>query len=228
LSLLMTTLVQAATNCTKNAAYVGSTISKPVSCSDANWLDTGDNAWQLTAATFVGLMSLPGLAVLYAGLVPKKWVVNTMMMAFTGFSTVLIVWVLWGYKMGFGAPIGSGSPNTWTNTYAGNGGGIGGFIKNFFENFVGHPESINNGSGQQGQATLYANGGASVPLQMPTTALAYFQFVFAAITPLLFLGSVIGRIKFKVWFVFVPVWCTFVYTVNAMLMWGGGYWSWAQ
>jgi Amt family ammonium transporter len=72
---------------------------------------------------------------------------------------------------------------------------------------------------------LYANGGASVPLQMPTPALAYFQFVFAGITPLLFLGSVLGRIKIQVWLIFVPAWCTFVYTVNAMLMWGGGYWA---
>jgi Amt family ammonium transporter len=60
---------------------------------------------------------------------------------------------------------------------------------------------------------------------MPNPALAYFQFVFAAITPLLFLGSVLGRIKVKVWMVFVPAWCFFVYTVNAMLLWGGGYWA---
>ncbi len=92
------------TVCGKNVAYVGDTLAHPESCSDPNWVDTGDTAWQLTAATFVGLMSLPGLAVLYAGLVPKKWAVNTMFMAFTGFSAVLVVWVLWGYKMGFGVP----------------------------------------------------------------------------------------------------------------------------
>ncbi len=62
--------------------------------------------WQLTAATFVGLMSIPGLAALYGGLVPKKWVVNTMFMAFSGFALVLVVWVLWGYKMAFGSPLG--------------------------------------------------------------------------------------------------------------------------
>src|ERR1019366_3761335 len=58
-----------------------------------------------------------------------------------------------------------------------------------------------------------------------TAALFYFQFVFAAITPLLFLGSVLGRIKIKVWIIFVPLWTTFVYAVNAMLLWGGGYWA---
>jgi Amt family ammonium transporter len=57
------------------------------------------------------------------------------------------------------------------------------------------------------------------------SALVYFQFVFAAITPLLFLGSVIGRISFKVWLIFVPLWSTFAYSVNAFLLWGGGYWA---
>src|SRR5262249_22918284 len=70
-----------------------------------DWLNPGDNAWQLVAATLVGLMSLPGIAVLYAGIVQKKWAVNTMLMAFTGFSLVLVVWVLWGFKMGFGEPL---------------------------------------------------------------------------------------------------------------------------
>ena len=224
MSVLVTTVLQAANVCGKNVAYVGNEVAKSssgaVSCSDPNYLDTGDNTWQLTAATFVGLMSLPGLAVLYAGLVPKKWAVNTMMMAFTGFSGVLVVWVLWGYKMGFGSPMGGGTPNTYPNSsfkYGSN------FFYNFFNNFVGHPESINAGHAQIGQAALPI--GTAVPLQMSSPALAYFQFVFAAITPLLFLGSVLGRIKFKVWFIFVPLWCTFVYTVNAMLMWGGGYWA---
>ncbi|EQD57227.1 ammonium transporter, partial [mine drainage metagenome] len=55
--------------------------------------------------------------------------------------------------------------------------------------------------------------------------LVYFQFVFAGITPLLFLGSVLGRMNFRAWMVFVPLWTTFVYSVNAMLIWGGGYWA---
>ena len=70
-----------------------------------DWLNPGDNAWQLVAATLVGLMSIPGIAVLYGGIVQRKWAVNTMLMAFTGFSLVLVVWVLWGFKMGFGEPL---------------------------------------------------------------------------------------------------------------------------
>ena len=216
MSLIATQLIHAA-SCGQNAV-----IGNANACSDVAQIDTGDTSWQLTAATFVGLMSLPGLAILYAGLVPKKWAVNTMMMAFTGFSGVLIVWVLWGYKMGFGVPYGSGTANTWPASgfkYNGN------FFHNFFNNFVGRPQTALRGSSEIAPAQLFANGGATVPLKFSTTALFYFQFVFAAITPLLFLGSVLGRIKFKVWLLFVPLWSTFVYSVNAMLIWGGGYWG---
>jgi Amt family ammonium transporter len=61
--------------------------------------------------------------------------------------------------------------------------------------------------------------------RFPEGSLVYFQFVFAAITPILFIGSVIGRIKFKVWLIFVPLWITFAYAVNAFMLWGGGFWA---
>jgi Amt family ammonium transporter len=66
------------------------------------WLDTGDNAWQLTAASLVALQSIPGLVVLYAGIVKRKWAVNSAFMAFYAFAAVLICWVLWAYKAAFG------------------------------------------------------------------------------------------------------------------------------
>src|SRR5713101_7594394 len=69
------------------------------------WLNPGDNAWQLTAATLVGLMSVPGLVVLYGGVMQKRWSVNSMMMAFIAFALVLVAWVLFGFKMAFGEPI---------------------------------------------------------------------------------------------------------------------------
>jgi Amt family ammonium transporter len=169
-----------------------------------DWLSSGDNAWQLVAATLVGLMSIPGIAVLYGGLVQKKWAVNTMLMAFTGFSLVLVVWVLWGFKMGFGEPQKLGP-------------GILGAA-------VGKPRSI-LGADNQHQAVIPLLDGAMPKFRFPETTLAYFQFVFAAITPLLFLGSVVGRINFKVWLIFVPLWSTFAYSVNAFLVWGGGFWA---
>ena len=66
------------------------------------WLDTGDNAWQLAAATFVGLQSIPGLTVLYGGVVKKKWAINSAFMSIYAFASVLVVWVLFDYNMAFG------------------------------------------------------------------------------------------------------------------------------
>jgi ammonium transporter, Amt family len=172
-----------------------------------DWLSPGDNAWQLVAATLVGLMSLPGIAVLYGGIVQKKWAVNTMLMAFTGFSLVLVVWVLWGFKMGFGEPqkLGPG----------------------ILGSFVGKPRTI-LGTDNQHQAIIPLLDGAMPKFRFSESTLAYFQFVFAAITPLLFLGSVVGRMNFKVWLIFVPLWSTFAYSINAFLVWGGGFWAQAH
>lgn len=66
------------------------------------WLNNGDNAWQLTAATLVGLQSLPGLMVLYAGIVKKKWAINSAFMVLYAFAAVLICWVVWAFKASFG------------------------------------------------------------------------------------------------------------------------------
>jgi Amt family ammonium transporter len=184
-----------------------------------SWLNPADNTWQITAATFVGFMSLPGLAVLYASIVPKKWAVNVLAMMFAGFSLVLIAWVLWSYKMGFGATsVGGGVRNGIQTQLTGVG-----WVKHLFENFVGKPGGITNSVGEQGQAVSAAN--TLIPFHFPTSSLAYFQFVFAAITPLLFLGSVLGRIKFSAWCLLVPLWSTFVYGVDAFLLWGGGYFA---
>jgi len=165
----------------------------------ASWLHPGDNAWQLTAATLVGLMSIPALAVLYGGIVQRKWAVNTMMMVFSAFALTLIVWVLWAFKMGFGSP--------WIST------------------FLGKPGTVVGATAEQGQASIPMLNGLLPKFRFPQSSLVYFQFVFAAITPILFIGSVIGRIKFKVWLIFVPLWITFAYAVNAFLLWGGGFWA---
>src|SRR5262252_4958884 len=153
----------------------------------------------MTAATLVGLMSIPALAVLYGGLVQRKWAVNTVLMVFSTFCLVLIVWVLWAFKMGFGSP--------WIGT------------------FLGKPGTVVGASGEQAQASIPLLNGLMPKLRFPQGSLVYFQFVFAAITPILFIGSVIGRISFKVWLIFVPLWITFAYAVNAFLLWGGGFWA---
>src|ERR1700723_4485457 len=164
-----------------------------------SWLNAGHHSWQMTAATLVGLMSIPALAVLYGGLVQKKWAMNTVLMVFVTFALTLIVWVLWAYKMGFGTPL--------------------------ISTFVGDPRTILGANALEGQANIPLLNGLMPAFKLPGASVEYFQFVFAAITPILFIGSVLGRVSFKAWMVFVPLWITFAYAVNAFLLWGGGYWA---
>jgi Amt family ammonium transporter len=170
------------------------------------WLSEGANSWQLTAATLVGLMSVPGLVVLYGGVMQKRWSVNSMMMAFVAFAIVLILWMLVGFKMGFGEPIHLFGQKT-----------------GFFGNFWGKPASILNSADLLKQAHL-----PELPEEeflFPQSTLAYFQIVFAAITPILMLGSVLGRFNFKAWIPFVALWTLLIYTINAFLIWGGGFFA---
>ena len=170
-----------------------------------SWLVPADNTWQLVAATLVGLMSLPGIAVLYGGLVRKKWIVNTMFMTFMAFSLTLVVWMLWGYNLAFGPAAHLGATGS------------------FWSNLIGHFTPLATAGSEQGQAVSGAN--SLVPFHFPTATLAYFQFVFAAITPILFLGALVGRLKFKAWCLIVPLWITLVYCVDAKLLWGGGFFA---
>ena len=167
------------------------------------WLSSGDTSWQLTAATLVGLMSVPGLAVLYGGVMQKRWSINSMMLTFATFSVVLVVWVLWAFKMGFGTP--------WHGlAHSG-----------FLGNFIGQPGPVLSHTELQHQSSIPLIGTQA----FPKSALVYFQFVFAAITPILALGSVLGRVNFRAWIPFCLLWITCVYAVDAFLIWGGGFFA---
>jgi Amt family ammonium transporter len=159
------------------------------------WLNTGDNAWQLTAATVVGLQSIPGLVVLYGGIVKKKWAINSAFMAFYAFAAVLIAWILWAYNMGFGTE--------WTS-------------------FVGMPHPIASMGDELKQASIPTS---STLANFPMATMVYFQFVFAAITLVIMAGAFLGRMNFKAWMLFVPLWLTFSYTIGAFSLWGGGWLS---
>jgi len=176
-----------------------------------HWLDTGDTAWQMTAATFVGLMSVPGLVVLYGGVMQKRWSINSMMLTFATFAVVVVVWLLWGFKMGFGNP--------WINIGHHQTGGFDGALNGF----IGTPGPSLSHTALTMQGVVPGGYGSTVSLPFPQGALIYFQLVFAAITPILSLGSVLGRVNFKAWIPFVILWITFVYAVDAFMIWGGGY-----
>ncbi|CAK9195347.1 unnamed protein product [Sphagnum troendelagicum] len=164
-----------------------------------DWLNKGDNAWQMTAATLVGMQSVPGLVVLYGSIVKKKWAINSAFMAFYAFAAVLICWVIWAYKMSFGEkliPIWGKAGTVWGYKTL------------------------------QAQATLPATTTVDVSFEAPFYPMAtmiYFQFVFAAITLILLAGSVLGRMNFIAWMLFVPLWVTFSYSIGAFSLWGGGF-----
>jgi Amt family ammonium transporter len=165
------------------------------------WLDTGDNAWQLAAATFVGLQSIPGLVVLYGGIVKKKWAINSAFMAMYAFASVLVVWVLFDYNMAFG--------HAWLSIAG--------------QTFLGMPQLATSAAFTTGQAIVPEAASGMPPLAFPMATLVYFQFVFAAITVIILAGSVLGRMNFTAWMIFCPVWMTLVYTVGAFSLWGGGW-----
>jgi ammonium transporter, Amt family len=165
------------------------------------WLDTGDNAWQLAAATFVGLQSIPGLTVLYGGIVKKKWAINSAFMSIYAFASVLVVWVLFDYNMAFGPQ--------WLSIGE--------------QGFLGTPIPATSAIFTTGQATIPAAASGMPPLAFPMATLVFFQFVFAAITVIILAGSLLGRMNFTAWMIFCPVWMTLVYTVGAFSLWGGGW-----
>jgi Amt family ammonium transporter len=140
---------------------------------DPSYLIPGDNSWQLTAASLVGLQSIPGLAVLYAGIVKKKWAINSAFMVFYAFSAVLVVWVLWAYKMGFGVQWGAAP-------------------------FVGTPGPLTTNDQELAQALLPTSG---ITANFPMATMVYFQFVFAAITVIIMGGAFLGRMNFTAWMI---------------------------
>lgn len=170
-----------------------------------DWLNKGDNAWQMTASTLVAMQSMPGLVILYASIVKKKWAVNSAFMALYAFAAVLIVWVLVAYRMAFGDALlpfwGKGAP------------ALG---QDYLVRRANIPSSLKVRSDHTTKDQL------NQPFY-PMATLVYFQFTFAAITMILLAGSVLGRMNIKAWMAFVPLWLIFSYTVVAYSLWGGGF-----
>ncbi|KAM0941109.1 putative ammonium transporter, ammonium/urea transporter [Dioscorea sansibarensis] len=169
----------------------GPPVSLPTSLtiteSRPEWLNSGDNAWQLIAASLVGYQSVPGLIILYSGIVKKKWAVNSAFMALYAFAVVLLCWVLFGYCMSFAKrllPI------------------------------IGLPGS------SLGDSFLDQNRSTGL---FPEATYTFFQFAFAAITVVLLAGSLLGRMNFYAWMLFVPLWVSLSYTVGAFSIWGQGF-----
>ncbi|XP_048552024.1 ammonium transporter 3 member 1-like, partial [Triticum urartu] len=169
------------------------------------WLNKGDNAWQMIAATLVGLQSMPGLVILYGSIVKKKWAVNSAFMALYAFAAVWLCWVTWGYNMSFGHQL----VPFWGKARPALG-------QQFLLMQAVLPESTH----------FFKDGSQETPWinpNYPMASMVYFQCVFAAITLILLAGSLLGRMNIRAWMIFVPLWLTFSYTIGAFSLWGGGF-----
>ncbi|KAL1350519.1 hypothetical protein HN51_014570 [Arachis hypogaea] len=152
------------------------------------WMNKGDNAWQLMAATMVGMQTIPGLVILYGSMVSRSWAINSAFMALYAFSAVFVCWASWAYRMSFG--------EEWVF-------------------FLGKPAVALDEKFLLGKSFLGA---------FPTATMVFFQGVFAAITLVLIGGSLLGRMNFRAWMLFVPLWLTFSYTITAFSIWSPNGW----
>jgi ammonium transporter, Amt family len=155
-------------------------------------LNSGDTAWMLTATALVLLMTIPGLALFYAGLVRSKNVLSVMMQCFAITALVTVLWTVYGYSVAFDT---TGMVPGETNLYS----FVGGFGKAFFAGVTRD----------------------SLTLAIPETVFATFQMTFAIITPALIVGAFAERMRFGALLLFVTGWFTFSYLPIAHMVWAG-------
>jgi Amt family ammonium transporter len=156
-------------------------------------INTGDTAWMLTSTALVLMMTIPGLALFYGGMVRKKNVLATIGQAFGATCIITVLWMVIGYSIAF-TTNDSESMNRW----------IGGF-----KYFMLKPMAID----------AVNPLAASIPESVYMT----FQMTFAIITPALIAGSLADRMKFSAFMTFMAAWLVLVYSPIAHWVWGGGW-----
>lgn len=156
-------------------------------------LNSGNTAWIIVATILVMLMTIPGLAFFYGGLVRQKNVLSIMMQCLIITAAISIEWIFIGYSWVFGTGFMDGNPL---------GAVIGGFDKIFLSGMT--------------LDTLTSGG-------IPEILFALFQCMFAVITPSLIIGAFAERIKFSGFLVFTLLWALLVYNPMAHWVWGGGW-----
>ncbi len=154
-------------------------------------ISSGDTAWMLTSTALVLMMSIPGLALFYGGMVRKKNVLATLMQTFAITCVVTLLWWLIGYSWAF-TP---GSPF------------LGGASRALFNGMTFMHDPAN-------QLSV-----SHLALTIPETVYAMFQLTFAAITPALIAGAFADRMKFSAMLVFMAVWSLLVYSPIAHMVW---------
>jgi Amt family ammonium transporter len=157
----------------------------------ADKISAGDTAWMLTSTALVLMMSIPGLALFYGGMVRKKNVLATLMQTFAIVCVVTILWWLVGYSLAF-------TPGSKF---------LGGFSRALFNGMTFINTPVNKLSVSH------------LALTIPETVYAMFQLTFAAITPALICGAFADRMKFSAMLVFMGAWSLLVYAPIAHMVW---------
>jgi Amt family ammonium transporter len=152
----------------------------------------GDVSWMIVATAFVIMMSVPGLALFYGGLVRSKNMLSVLMQVFVTFSMIVVLWCLYGYSLAF----------TEGNAY------IGGFSRLFMKGMFNPADSTFS------NAATFSKG-----VVLPELLYLAFQATFAAITCCLIVGAFAERMKFSAVLGFMVLWFTFSYLPIAHMVW---------
>ncbi len=179
-------MVPAAVEAVAAVAEVAAPVAAPVP-------DKGDTTWMLISTLLVILMTIPGLALFYGGLVRAKNMLSVLTQVFAIFCVIAILWVVYGYSLAF---TGGGDLNSY----------IGGLSKMFL---AGVDPSVN--------VETFSKG-----VVIPEMLFMVFQLTFAAITVALVVGGFAERIKFSALLVFAVLWFTFSYLPMAHMVWFWG------
>lgn len=157
----------------------------------AAMVNKGDTSWMLISSALVLMMSVPGLALFYGGLVRTKNMLSVLMQVLMIVCVASLVWVCWGYSMAFTAGSGATAPF------------VGGLSKMFLK-----------GVDASTFAATFSNG-----VYIPEYVYVVFQMTFACITPALIVGAFAERVKFTPLILFVVAWLTIVYFPIAHMVW---------
>ena len=157
-------------------------------------IDRGDNAWMLMSSALVLMMTGPGLALFYCGLVRKKNVLSVMMQCVFLMGLMSIIWAIYGYSLSFG--------------------GDGAWIGNLDHLFLKGTQPV----WSNGQAEIPIHPTYNIPWLTHML----FQGMFFIITPALICGAFAERMKFSAMVVFMILWGTLVYCPLCHWVWGGG------
>jgi len=163
-------------------------------------LNESSTGWILVSTALVLMMTLPGLALFYGGMVRKKNVIATVTQSVAVTCVVTVLWFIVGYSLAFGTPthpvlgISAASVNPF----------IGGFEAAFLHGVT--PETAFR----------------AVP-SLPEMLWISFQLTFAIITPALITGAFAERIKLSGLMLFMSLWTVFIYAPICHQVWGGGF-----